>query len=180
MMTLHLAKEPGGLVQLAKLLALDQASQVSGYSVFEKETGKLIAHGSFSFTQPDFDTRLYHINRKVKQLIEEYNIEEVYLEDIQLQGEDGIPNVLVYKRLAEVLGVLCCLCAELQLPHTVVPPATWRHTCGIRGKTRQDKKNNAQLYVRHKYHISVTDAVADAICIGEHAIASINPNDWSN
>ena len=37
---------------------------------------------SFTFTNSDFDTRLYHINRKVKQLIEEYNIDEVYLEDI--------------------------------------------------------------------------------------------------
>ena len=161
------------------LLALDQASQTSGFSVFNKDTGQLIAHGSFTFDSPDFDTRLYRINRKVAAMIKQYNINEVYLEDIQLQGEDGIPNVLVFKRLAEVLGVLCCLLAELRIPHTVVPPATWRHTCGIKGKGRQDKKNNTQLYVRHKYGISVTDDVADAICIGEHAILSQNPNDWS-
>lgn len=75
--------------------------------------------------------------------------------------------------------MICCLCVELGLPHTVVPPATWRHTCGIRGKARVDKKRNAQLYVEDKYGLKVSDDIADAICIGEHAIASQNPNDWS-
>ena len=164
---------------MSKLLALDQASQVCGYSVYDTTTKELLDYGALTFTSQDFDTRLYHINRKVKQLIEEKGIDEVYLEDIQLQGEDSIPNVTVYKRLAEVLGVLCCLCAELSLPHTVVPAATWRHTCGIRGKTRVDKKRNAQHHVEDKYGIRVIDDIADAICIGEHAIASQNPNDWS-
>lgn len=164
---------------MGNLLALDQSSQKSGYSVYGKTTKKLLTYGSFSFDSQDFDTRLYHINRKVRQLIEENDIDEVYLEDIQLQGEDGIPNVIVYKRLAEVIGVICCLCSELKLPHILVPPATWRHTCGIRGKMRADKKRNAQIYVRDKYGINVSDDIADAICIGEHGIKQQNPNDWS-
>lgn len=163
---------------MSRLLALDQSSQVTGYSIFGRESGKLVDFGSFTITDQDFDTRLYHINRKVKQLIQENEISEVYLEDIQLQG-DGIPNVVVYKRLAEVIGVICCLCAELKIPHTVVSPSTWRHTCGIRGKARLDKKRNAQLYIEEKYGVKVTDDVADAICIGEHGISQQNPNDWS-
>ena len=96
---------------MSNLLALDQSSQVSGWSVFDKNTKKLIDYGSFTEGNPDFDTRLYHINRKVRNLIAANNVAEVYLEDIQLQG-DGIPNVVVYKRLAEVIGVICCLCAD--------------------------------------------------------------------
>ena len=164
---------------MSNLLALDQSSQVSGWSVFDKNTKKLVDYGSFTEGNPDFDTRLYHINRKVRNLIAANNITEVYLEDIQLQGE-GIPNVVVYKRLAEVIGVICCLCAELNIPHTVVSPSTWRHTCGIRGKARLDKKRNAQIYVEQKYGIKVSDDIADAICIGEHAISQQNPDDWSN
>ena len=163
---------------MSNLLALDQSSQVSGWSIYDKDTGKLLDYGSFTENNQDFDTRLYHINRKVRNLIATNNISEVYLEDIQLQG-DGVPNVVVYKRLAEVIGVICCLCAEMKIPHTVVPPATWRHTCGIRGKARLDKKRNAQIYVEQKYGIRVSDDIADAICIGEHAIAQQNPNDWS-
>ena len=164
---------------MSNLLALDQASQVSGFSIYDKETKELIHYGSFEFTSQDFDTRLYHINRKVKEIIEEYHVDEVYLEDIQLQGEDGIPNVVVFKRLAEVIGVICCLCVELNLPHTIVSPSTWRHSCGIRGKARADKKKNAQIYVQEKYGLIVSDDVADAICLGEHAIKQQNPNDWS-
>lgn len=163
---------------MSNLLALDQSSQCTGWSIYNKETNKLIDYGSFTIDSTDFDTRLYHINKKIRNIIATNNITEVYLEDIQLQG-DGVPNVVVYKRLAEVIGVICCLCAELKIPRVVVPPATWRHTCGIKGKTRLDKKRNAQKYVEEKYGLKVSDDIADAICIGEHAITQQNPNDWS-
>lgn len=163
---------------MSNLLALDQSSQVSGWSIYDKVTGKLVDYGSFIENSQDFDTRLYHINKKVRNLIAANNVTEVYLEDIQLQG-DGVQSVVVYKRLAEVIGVICCLCAELKIPHVVVSSATWRHTCGIKGKTRLDKKRNAQIYVEQKHNIKVSDDIADAICIGEHAIAQQNPNDWS-
>lgn len=163
---------------MSNLLAIDQSSQVSGWAVYEIETGKLLDYGSFTESSSDFDTRLYHISRNIRNLIATNNITQVWLEDIQLQG-DGVQNVVVYKRLAEVIGVICCLCTELNVPRTVVPPATWRHTCGIKGKTRLDKKRNAQVLVENKYNVKVSDDIADAICIGLHALSQQNPNDWS-
>jgi Holliday junction resolvasome RuvABC endonuclease subunit len=41
----------------------------------------------------------------VAELIQEYKIDEIAIEDIQLQGKD-IQNVKVYRALAEVRGVL--------------------------------------------------------------------------
>ena len=63
------------LVQLmANLLALDQASKVSGYAVFNPE-GDLIAYGKFIADVEDLGERLVFIKNKVAELIEKYNID---------------------------------------------------------------------------------------------------------
>lgn len=163
---------------MSKLLALDQASRVSGWSVWDKDTKKYVAHGHFTFDSPDFDTRLYRINRKVKSLIEEYDVDEVYLEDIQLQ-DGATNNVDTFKKLAEVLGTLCCLCVELDIKHTTVLNVVWFKACGLRGRQRPERKRAAQAHVLENFGIKATQDEADAICIGEYAMMQQNPNDWS-
>ncbi|MBR2506726.1 MAG: hypothetical protein IKB70_07400 [Bacilli bacterium] len=44
--------------------------------------------GAFTFTDDDFGTRLVKIVNKVATLIDEYDINEIAIEDIQLQGKD--------------------------------------------------------------------------------------------
>ena len=62
------------LVQLmANLLALDQASRVSGYAIFNGD-GELVTYGTFHTYQDDIGERLVAIKNKVAELIEEYNI----------------------------------------------------------------------------------------------------------
>lgn len=53
---------------------------------------------------------------------------------------------------------------------TLVPSGTWRHTCGIGGKKREERKTNAKKHVLEKYNLKATEDEADAICLGEHAI----------
>jgi Holliday junction resolvasome RuvABC endonuclease subunit len=62
------------------ILALDQASRTSGYSVFCD--GRLIDSGTFTFTSDDMAKRLMAIRKKVEELINEYCIEKLILEDI--------------------------------------------------------------------------------------------------
>jgi Holliday junction resolvasome RuvABC endonuclease subunit len=64
------------------LLALDQASRVSGYAIFIE--GKLTKYGKFSFDDEDFGIRLMKIRNKVQEIIKEYSINQVIFEDIQL------------------------------------------------------------------------------------------------
>ena len=66
---------------MRKLLALDQASHTSGYSIFYDD--KLEAYGKFTFDDEDIGERLYKIREKVKKLIDKYDINEVAFEDIQ-------------------------------------------------------------------------------------------------
>ena len=150
------------------ILALDQASRTSGWSVFQNE--QLIASGTFTYDDDDFSLRLVKIRNKVIQLIQQYEINKVLLEDIQLQGQTN--NVTTYKALAEVMGVLEELCCELKIPHEMVHSQTWKSTLGIKGRDRATQKRNAQAFVAATYGKKVSQDESDSICIGTHYIKS--------
>lgn len=150
------------------ILALDQASIISGYSIFCDN--QLIDSGTFSCNSSTIlSKRLVKIRDKIKDLINAYCIEYVILEDIQL--ETKIPNnVKTYKALAEVIGVITELLEELKIPFEIVSPSSWRSVIGIQGKKRQEQKKNAQNYVYETYGKKVSEDESDAICIGSYYI----------
>ena len=65
------------------ILAFDQASRTSGWSVFKD--GELIAHGTFTFTDSSLGMRLWKIRQKVEELYKKYLPDRIIYEDIQLQ-----------------------------------------------------------------------------------------------
>ena len=64
---------------MSKLLALDQASRISGWAFFDngelKEFGKIVASDN------DIGERLYKIRTEVKKLIDKFEIDEIVFED---------------------------------------------------------------------------------------------------
>jgi Holliday junction resolvasome RuvABC endonuclease subunit len=151
---------------MSNLLALDQASITSGYAVFKD--GALVAYNKFTFDD-DIGERLVKIRKKVISLIEEYDINEVAFEDIQMQSNVA-NNIQTFKALSEVFGVIQELITELGIKYTVVPSATWKSTLGIKGRTRPEQKRNAQEYVLNAYGVKAVQDVCDAICIGTHLL----------
>ena len=95
----------------------------------------------------------------------------VIFEDIQLQKGEFGENVLTFKKLAHLQGVLKNYCYENGIPYKVVPPATWREYSGVKGKQRTDRKKSAQLRVEHFYGIQPGIDAAEAILIGRWAAA---------
>lgn len=149
-----------------RILALDQASRTSGWSLFDN--GKLVTYGKFTYEDEDFGIRLVKIRNKVKSLIELYQPDEIVFEDIQLQGSTG-NNVLTFKKLAEVFGVIYELAAELNLSHRAVLSTVWKGKLGLlhgAGQNRTAQKQEAQQWVISKYNIKPTQDECDAICIG--------------
>lgn len=67
---------------MTNILALDQSTKITGWSVFDKETKNLINYGFFTESNSDLGIRLTNIKEKVLNLIEKFNITEVFLEDI--------------------------------------------------------------------------------------------------
>lgn len=159
------------------LLALDQSSRVSGWAVFDDNN--LVVSGTFTCAQEDFGERLVKIVKNVKILIDTYNITEVAIEDIQLQGSVG-NNVVTYKKLAEVYGVLEEQLTEWGIPYQAVFSSTWKSSLGIKGRARAEQKKAAQAYVETIYGKKVSQDESDAICIGSYVIKDKNSSfDWS-
>ncbi len=147
------------------LLALDQSSRITGWSVFEDN--KLIDYGKFTLDDTNIETRLLKFRNYVINLINKYKPDEVAYEDIQLQTNVA-NNVQTFKVLAEIYGVLSELLTEMHLPHTSVLSTSWKSTLGIKGKSRQEQKQNAQRYIIDKYKIKPTQDECDSICLGEY------------
>lgn len=148
-----------------KILALDQASRTSGFSVFDDN--KLVTSGKFTFEDSDMGLRLKKIRQKVENLINEYSPSVLVLEDIQLQKAVG-NNVVTYKVLAQVIGVLIELATEKNIKYELVHSSTWKSYLGITGRTRPEQKKNAQAYVEKTYELKVSQDQSDAICIGTY------------
>ena len=145
---------------MSRLLALDQASKVTGWAIFED--GELKSYGKISLDDPNTDIRLVQLRQGIQTLVADYNIDEVIFEDIQQQNNVA-NNVQTFKVLAEVYGVVSELLQEIQIPHSTVLAASWKSTLGIKGRTRAEQKKNAQLYVEQNYGIHVIQDIADAV-----------------
>lgn len=150
-----------------RLLALDQSSRTSGFAIFID--GELRDYGTFTIADDNVGERLFKIREKVAQLIADNGIDYVAFEDIQLQ-KDKINNVKTFKVLAEVFGVIYELVTELEIPNEAVFSNSWKSTCKIKGKTRDEQKKNAQLFVINTYGIKASEDASDAICIGTHIL----------
>lgn len=150
---------------MANILALDQSSRITGWAIFENK--KLKSYGKFDASKfsDDLADRLWYIRNQVKQLIEEYNITEVIMEDIQMQS-NTVNNVKTFKVLAEVFGVISEMLYELKLPQSAILASSWKSALGIKGRARAEQKQNAQKWVEENYQIKPTQDECDAICIG--------------
>ena len=165
---------------MSNLLALDQSSHITGYAIFKNDKPIVISH--FSAKGNDLGERLQYIREKVISLIDEYEIDEVAFEDIQLQSINGNKElgIKIFKMLAEVFGVLHELMEELDMKYTIVPPVTWKASFKFAGKGRAAEKKMAQQYILDTYEIRCTEDEADATCIGAHIIKKQQTEfDWT-
>lgn len=154
------------------LLALDQATNTTGYAVFKNQ--KLIAHGYKTFTGNTHVVRMQKLREWVESLILAVDKDiEVVIEDIQLQDINGTVGIPTFKKLAHVQGALLTLFEQYKIKSEIVLATQWRSTCGIptgRGQNRVAQKAAAQAYVKKTFGIDATEDEADAICLGQHVV----------
>lgn len=160
-----------------RILALDQASRITGWAIFDD--GELIEYGAIDVSKySNLGDRLYTLRNLVKDTIIKFKIDKVILEDIYLDGQK-INNVQTFKVLAEVFGVLYELCVELKIPVEAVLAGTWKSSLHIKGRTRPEQKKAAQEWVLNNYNIKTTQDTVDAICIGAHILRQ-SVNNWDD
>ena len=145
-----------------RILALDQSTHITGYAIFDDE--KLIQYGKFD-VDGEIGYRLQTIRNKVASLIQEYEIEQLIFEDIQMQN-NVVNNVQTFKLLAMVLGILIDQATASKLPYELVLASSWKSSLGVKGPNRPAQKRAAQAWVIDTYAIKPTQDECDAICIG--------------
>lgn len=154
------------------LLALDQATQTTGWALFEN--GKLIQQNIYS-PSGTLEERLVKIRKWLNEFLDQYPNEiEVAIEEIQLQsnrpGQSRDMGVTTYKKLAYVQGIIIELLTSKNIHYSIVPSSSWKSTCRIKGKGSQEQKENAANYVFEQFNIRPIQDACDAICIGQHCL----------
>jgi len=148
-------------------IGLDQATHVTGYSIFDGN--ELVYAGTFETSEGDEIERDIEIKNWLWQLIGSWKPDIIGLEGIQLQQfNNKMVGVTTYQTLARLQGILMVECVEAEVDYQIVPPATWRSHCGVKGRTRADRKHSMQDKVKEWFDITVSDDVADAIGIGKY------------
>lgn len=152
---------------IQRTIGLDQATHITGYSIFDD--GELIYAGIFEAEAEDEISRDIEIKNWVIQLIQNWKPDVIAMEGIQLQQfNNKMIGVTTYQTLARLQGILMATCHEQKIEYIVVPPATWRAHCQVKGRTRADRKRSMQMKVKEWFDITVSDDVADAIGIGKY------------
>lgn len=157
-----------------RLLALDQASRVTGVAIFDDD--KLVKYGTFEIkSNQELGKRLTQFLENLDKLYAAYHFDAVAYEDIQLQ----MGNVETYKRLAYIQAMILFWCEKHEKNLYCLSPSHWRKILKDKygmswGRKRAEQKQTAIDFIQEHYEKKVDSDTADAICIGYAANIEIN------
>lgn len=157
-----------------RLLALDQASRVTGVAIFDDD--KLIKYGTFEIkSNQELGKRLTQFLENLDKLYAAYHFDAVAYEDIQLQ----MGNVETYKKLAYIQAMILFWCEKHEKNLYCLSPSHWRKVLKDKygmswGRKRAEQKQTAIDFIQEHYKKEVDSDTADAICIGCAANIEIN------
>lgn len=153
-----------------RILALDQSSRVSGWSIYDND--KLIDFGHFSI--PSFlpvERKMNELMRQLCELHNKFEFAAIAFEDIQLQAG----NVKTFKILSYMQAAIIIWCYDNDMSYKILAPSHWRSILKDNfhlsfGRKRTEQKQVAQEFVQNKFNITVTEDEADSICLGLAAV----------
>ena len=160
-----------------RLLALDQASRVTGVAIFDDD--KLVKYGTFEIkSNQELGKRLTQFLENLDKLYAAYHFDAVAYEDIQLQ----MGNVETYKKLSYIQAMILFWCEKHEKNLYCLSPSHWRKILKDKygmswGRKRAEQKQTAIDFIQEHYKKEVDSDTADAICIGCAANIEINKNE---
>lgn len=163
-------KVPIKKIDTQRILALDAATNTTGYSIFDN--GELVSYGTYKADGSKNTTqRINEVKKWLQAMIQEIQPDFIGIENIQLQnyGNSNSFQVETYRALANLQGVLIDTIFEASIDYDLVYATQWRKYCDVGdGKGRENKKKQAQDKVKLWYKQDCTQDEADAICIGKY------------
>lgn len=164
-------------IDAQRILALDAATNISGYAVFDD--GELVGFGTYK-TNADGNTeaRINEFKKWLQSAIRTWQPNFVGVENVQLQVFNGNQTqVQTFQSLANLQGVVLDTLFEECVDHDLVYSSAWRKYCNVGSeKGRENKKKLAQAKVKEWYDQDCTQDEADAICIGKYFVGKLKNN----
>ena len=149
-----------------KILAFDQSSNLSGWSLFENNqyscSGAIDKHKI-----SDTDKRIGEMGVAICDKIDELQPDCVVIENIQAQS--GINTVIL---LARLQGFILGWCYVHNIEVKIIGPSQWRSALSFKqgaGVKRKELKAQSINYVKDKYGLDVSEDEAESICINDGA-----------
>jgi Holliday junction resolvasome RuvABC endonuclease subunit len=143
------------------IISLDQAT-ITGYAV--SVDGKIIDSGTFDSKKKEYDHKISDIKTGMIALINKHSPHLVTVEDVQFQN-----NYEVYHKLSKLQGVLVNYLIENNILYEIIEPTRWKSKMLIKGRKREEQKANAILKALEYGYETVSEDVADAICMNIYA-----------
>lgn len=159
-----------------RVLALDQSSKKTGWSVYDD--GVLVGYGLFETERLEPFERIEELCDWLNSMLVGWKPDLVGIEDIQYNPrseyeKDGISNHNTFKLLGQVMGAVIITILRHQIPVTEVHNKVWKGHCKIKGRSRADQKRSAQILVKKWHDITIGQDESDAICIGKYFAETI-------
>ena len=159
---------------MSKILAFDQSTKVSAYSVFVD--GKYVEIGLIDLHKiKDTSERVRAMGVELCKVIEKYNPDKVVMEEVAQQS-----NPLTLKLLARIQGVIIGFCSAHDIDTYIVEPSKWRSILHFKqgsGIKRVELKEQAIQHVKDVYGLDLSEDECEAICINEAAHKIYNFSD---
>lgn len=144
-----------------RVLGLDTSTTSTGYAVLDND--KLISYGTIKTPKKsDLIDKIIYIEEHIKQIIKAKKIEFIVIEDLAMTR-----SAVTTKALSGLLYDLLVEFRKREILVVTARPSEWRKACGIKGKKRDELKQNAIKFVKQRYNIDVNDDEADAIGIAK-------------
>lgn len=84
-----------------------------------------------------------------------------------------VQNVDTFKKLTKNLGVMEDMCFAKEICFHTVLNTQWKSYNKIKGRKREEQKQNAILKVKELFEIDVSTDIADAILLGNYIVRKI-------
>lgn len=150
------------------VLGLDASTSATGWSILTD--GELIECGLVKPKSGDWRERIKIIRDEIKDIIQKYGVESVYMEDVPLEQK----NINTLYKLSVLQGWLCSLFDSLNIKVEMQTPVQWRSKLQMfdgtnQGKQRKHMKEKAVEMANSMFDLELKkshDDIAEAILIG--------------
>ena len=142
------------------IMAIDPSTTSTGWCIYENkpiEYGRICPNKTLEYID-----RVIYILKELNALKSKYKPEIIIIEQLAVTR-----NAKVAQMLAGLQVAIEVMFRQEEYLIVEARPTKWRAYCGIKGKKREELKQNAVNYIMSKYKIKVNDDEAESVCIAE-------------